>query len=150
MEQQISHTRKALDLFRNKYNCAQSVLTAFSDTTGLPDDVCLRLSCAFGSGMGRKQYTCGAVTGALMVLGLIYGKGINEGEEKKKHTYQKARLFIEEFEREYGSVSCRNLLQGLDMSNPDDMNKIKQLGLFEKLCEQYVSTAVRLTEKYLS
>ena len=85
-----------------------------------------------------------------MVLGLIYGKGINEGEEKKQHTYQKARLFIEEFEREYGSVSCRNLLQGLDMSNPDDMNKIKQLGLFEKLCEQYVSTAVRLTEKYLS
>ncbi len=144
-----SPSYKALDLFRNKYNCAQSVLTAFSDTTGLSEDLCLRISCAFGSGMGRKQYICGAVTGALMVLGLKYGKGIHDEEERKQNTYLKTKLFIEEFEKEHGSSSCKDLLQGLDMNNPEDMNKIKQLGLFEKLCEQYVLTAVKLTEKLL-
>lgn len=144
-----SRSEKSLHYFRNHYNCAQSVLTAFSDEVRLPEDICLRISCAFGAGMGRKQYTCGAVSGALMALGLKYGKGLEDEEEKKQYTYQKTKLFIEEFEKVHGSVTCRNLLQGLDMSNPEDMNKIKQLGLFEKLCEQYVLTAVKLTEKYL-
>ena len=63
-------TKKAVDLFENKYNCAQSVLTAFGPQFELEPEITLKIACGFGAGMGRLQETCGAVTGAFMVIGL--------------------------------------------------------------------------------
>ena len=74
----MKKSEKAVEYFRNKFNCSQSVLTVFSNEYGLSENDCLKMACAFGGGMGRQQQTCGAVTGALMALGLKYGKGIND------------------------------------------------------------------------
>ena len=79
----MDHSEKALNLFDNKFNCAQSVLTAFAEELGLTEDESLRVACAFGGGMGRQQLTCGAVTGAAMALGLKFGKGKNDERWKK-------------------------------------------------------------------
>jgi C_GCAxxG_C_C family probable redox protein len=146
----MKRTEKAIGYFRNNFNCSQSVLSAFGPDYGLSEDSCLKLACAFGAGMGRKQLTCGALTGALMVLGLKYGKATGDPDEKKQETYQKTREFFKEFEKIHGSSSCLELLDRLDINNPDDHQKIKDRGLFEKRCEEYVSDAVKIVERLVS
>jgi C_GCAxxG_C_C family probable redox protein len=140
---------KAVEYFRNKFNCSQSVFTVFGTDYGLSENDCLRIGCAFGGGMGRQQYTCGAVTGALMVLGMKYGKAQNDPEVKKQNTYLKTREFFSEFEKLHGSANCRELLNGLDMNDSEDNKKITELNLFEIKCEKYVSDAVNILEKIM-
>lgn len=84
-----------------------------------------------------------------MALGLKYGKALGDPEEKKTETYSKTRQLFEEFKSLNGSVCCLELLKGLNMSDPDDMKKIRELGLFDTLCEKYVSDAVTITEKLM-
>jgi C_GCAxxG_C_C family probable redox protein len=138
---------KALNYFRNKFNCSQSVLAVFATEFGLSEDDCLKIACAFGGGMGRQQHTCGAVTGALMVLGLKYGKSLNDPEEKKELTYSKTKKFFTEFKQLNGSTVCRDLLDGLDMNDPEDHKKIIDQKLFDIQCEKYVADAVNIVEK---
>jgi C_GCAxxG_C_C family probable redox protein len=137
---------KALDYFRNKFNCSQAVFTVFGNDNGLSEDDCLRISCAFGGGMGRQQHTCGAVTGALMALGLKYGKALNDSEEKKLETYSKTQEFFKRFAELNGSVNCKVLLEGLDMNNSDDHKIIMERKLFDINCEKYVVDAVKIVE----
>jgi C_GCAxxG_C_C family probable redox protein len=145
----MKKSEKAVDYFRSKFNCSQSVLTVFSSEYGLSENDSLKVACAFGGGMGRLQHTCGAVTGALMVLGLKYGKALNDPEEKKQLTYSKTREFFEEFNKLHGSTNCRDLLDGLDMTDPVDHQKIIDLKLFDIRCEKYVADAVNIAEKLL-
>ena len=143
----MNRSDKAIVYFRNKFNCSQSVFTVFGSEDGLSENDCLKIGCAFGAGMGRQQLTCGAVTGALMALGLKYGKAVGDPDEKKQHTYDKTREFFREFIAIHGTTSCRELLKGLDINDPDDHQKIMDQGLFETLCEKYVTDSVRIVEK---
>jgi C_GCAxxG_C_C family probable redox protein len=145
----MTKEKKAINYFRSKYNCAQSVITVFGNEFGLSENDCLKVSCAFGGGMGRQQHTCGALTGALMVLGLKYGKALNDPEEKKNFTYSKARELFSEFKKLNGSTICLDLLNGLNMNDPVDNKKIKELKLFDIHCEKYVADAVKISEKLL-
>lgn len=143
----MSKSDKAIEYFRSNFNCSQSVFTVFGTEFGLSESDCLKIGCAFGAGMGRQQFTCGAVTGALMALGLKYGKGVGDPDEKKQYTYEKTREFFKEFVTSNGSASCRELLKGLDINDPGDHRKIIDQGLFEILCEKYVTDSVIIVEK---
>jgi C_GCAxxG_C_C family probable redox protein len=140
-------SEKALSYFDNKFNCSQSVLTAFAEELGLTEDESLRVACAFGGGMGRQQHTCGAVTGAAMALGLKFGKGRNDEDEKKQQTYDKTVEFFDKFSGLNGSTNCRKLLNDLDMRNEDDLRLIKEQSLFHTNCRKYVTDAVKITEQ---
>jgi len=142
----MKRSEDAVDYFRNRFNCSQAVFTVFGKDHGLSEDDCLRVSCAFGGGMGRQQHTCGAVTGALMALGLKYGKALNDPEEKKQKTYAVTREFFQRFTELNGSVNCKVLLDGLDMNDPDDHKKIMEGKLFDIRCEKYVADAVEIIE----
>jgi C_GCAxxG_C_C family probable redox protein len=143
----MKRSEMAVDYFRNKFNCSQSVFTVFGKDYGLSEDDCLKIGCAFGGGMGRQQHTCGAVTGALMAIGLEYGKALNDPEEKKQETYLKTREFFQRFTELNGSVNCRELLDGLNMNDPADHKKIMDQKLFDIRCEKYVSDAVIIVEE---
>jgi len=143
----MNKSEKAIEYFRSKFNCSQSVFTVFGTEHGLSENDCLKTSCAFGGGMGRQQLICGAVTGALMALGVKYGKAMGDPDENKQLTYEKTREFFNEFIRLNGSTSCRELLKGLDMNDPDDHRKIIEQGLFDTLCEKYVTDSVRIVEE---
>jgi len=141
---------KAVEYHQAKFNCSQSVFTVFGTDFGLSEEDCLKVSCAFGGGMGRCQYVCGAVTGALMALGLKYGKGAGDPEEKKLITYAKTREFFDKFTGLHGSLNCRELLHGLDLNDPDDYAKVREMDLFNTLCEKsYIANAVSITEDLL-
>ncbi len=143
----MNKSEKAIEYFRCKFNCSQSVFTVFGTEHGLSENDCLKTSCAFGGGMGRQQLICGAVTGALMALGVKYGKAMDDPDENKQLTYEKTREFFNEFIRLNGTTSCRELLKGLDMNDPDDHRKIIEQGLFDTLCEKYVTDSVRIVEE---
>ena len=145
----MNKQENAIKYHRSKFNCSQSVFTVLGTDFGLSEDDCLKVSCAFGGGMGRQQHTCGAVTGALMALGMKYGKALNDTEDKKLNTYTKTREFFMEFEKMHGSINCRRLLNGLDLNDPEDFNKITGQNLFENLCEKYISDAVTIAEKLM-
>jgi len=146
----MTKSEKALAYFNNNYNCSQSVLTAFAPELGLSEDQCLKVSCSFGGGMARHQKTCGAVTGALMAIGLKYGKALNEDEAKKMNTYAKTSEFLKAFEEANLSTVCKDLLDGLDMRNEEDAKKIKELNLFRVKCDKYVEIAVKILEEMFS
>ncbi len=143
----MERTEKAISLFRDNFNCSQAVLASFASDYGADPNMLLRIATPFGGGMGRQQKICGAVTGALMVLGLRYGKGLDDPDEKKQHTYEMTVKFMDEFTAMNGSVVCLDLLQGLNMNDPDDRKKIDELKLFTTSCEKYVRDAVTILGK---
>jgi C_GCAxxG_C_C family probable redox protein len=145
----MTHPKNAIELFTGNYNCAQSVFASFAEELGIGTDECLKIATAFGGGIARNQLTCGAVTGALMVLGMKYGKGHDDPDEKKQDTYQKANDFLEAFKKLHGSVNCLDLLNGLHMNDPDEKAEIDRQNLFSVNCEAYVRSAVILTETIL-
>jgi C_GCAxxG_C_C family probable redox protein len=145
----MNHSESALEYFKTGFNCAQSVLTPFREQFGLTEDHCLKMACAFGAGMGRQQHTCGAVTGALMVLGLHFGKGKMDDNTKKIHTYEKTVEFMKAFTEKHGSVNCLELLDSLHMAIPEESKEIDARELYRVRCTRYVSDAVQIAGKLI-
>ena len=107
------HGQRAEALFMQGYNCAQAVFCAFEDETGIPRDEGARLSCSFGGGMGRLREVCGAVSGALMVLGCCIGYDDPTDPQAKKEHYAVVQEFARRFREKHGSIVCRELLRGV-------------------------------------
>ncbi len=125
------------------YNCSQSVVRAFAAEFDLDPDIAVRVATAFGGGMGRTGRVCGAVSGALMVLGLRYGNALPTDKGAKEATYTLARRFMEAFAARHGSVDCPALL-GCDISTPQGLQSARQQDLFNRQCPEYVKDAVRM------
>lgn len=110
----------AARLFCEGYNCAQSVLLAFEDMTGLERDTALRLSSSFGGGLGRMREVCGAVSGAAMVLGLVRGYSDPENHRAKREHYALVQEFAKRFKEKNGSIICRELLKGSNVKGGNE------------------------------
>lgn len=119
-------------------NCAQTVLSAFADRFDYSEEELYRFAAAFGGGMHRGD-TCGAVTGALMALGLEYAD-----DDDKLH--EKAAKFRDEFTARFGHTYCRELL-GYDFSIPGEREKCVESGIKAERCPEYVCTAVEMLEE---
>ena len=145
----MTKAEDACRYFSGSFNCSQSVFTPFGKEKGMSENDCLRISTAFGGGMGRQQFTCGAVCGGAMALGLKFGKGKNDGDEKKQATYDKTVELFEAFSKLNGSSNCRKLLNNLDMRNEKDLALIIEKNLFHTNCRKYVVDAVKLTEQII-
>ena len=138
---------QAAKLFMEGYNCAQAVIMVFADTLGLDDKLCAKLSSSFGGGMGRQREVCGAVSGMLMVAGLLYGyDGPEEGAAKKEH-YARVQHLCEQFRTEVGSIICRDILK----NPPSDPNPTPRTEAFyqQRPCVRMVTLSVRIMEQYI-
>lgn len=131
----------ALKSFEKGFNCAQSVLSAFAEDFGLKREDALKIATSFGGGMAKMGETCGAVTGALMVIGLKFGKVEAQDNNAKEITYRKVNEFVTEFKARNSFLNCRDLLasdpanKGKDTSAPN---------LSYDSCPKYVSDAVEI------
>jgi len=96
--------------FEEGYNCAQSVLLAFCDETGLTLDQAARLASTFGGGMGRMREVCGAVSAMFMVQGLLEGYSDPKAKEEKAAVYARVRDVADRFREKNHSIICRDLL----------------------------------------
>jgi C_GCAxxG_C_C family probable redox protein len=139
----------ALATFANSYNCSQSVFSVFAPDFGISKDLSLRLAGPLGGGIARRQETCGAVTGALLALGLKYGKGENGTDEDKKRAYEVAQNFMKDFETKFGSIVCLHLLDNNQMDTDEGAAAIAKDDMFQTRCTKYVKFAVEKTEELM-
>ena len=131
------------------WNCAQSVLGVFCADLGLDRVAAMKLASGFGAGMGRKQEVCGAVSGAIMAIGLKHGQAREDDKAAKEESYRLSREAMDRFQVEFGSCLCRELLPGLDLATQAGHQRYKAEGWSEKVCQPCVRFAVRVLEEIL-
>jgi C_GCAxxG_C_C family probable redox protein len=144
----MDNVKQALSRFEQGFSCSQSVLSAYGPQLGLDAELALRVSGAFGGGMARMGRTCGAVTGALMVIGLQRGSTKADDDEAKDACYDLAREFVDRFEARHGTITCQELL-GYDINTPEGREIAKEKGLFATLCPKFVQDAVEIVGQIL-
>jgi C_GCAxxG_C_C family probable redox protein len=138
----IDRVARAEDRFREGFSCAQSVFSAFAEEI-LGREAALRTASSFGAGMARRGDTCGAVTGALMVLGLLYGRTEAEDTDAKELNYLLANRFIDRFEASKGSRICRELL-GFDPGSEEGRRRLREDPELGDRCTGYVREAAAI------
>lgn len=143
-----SNEKTATELFSEGFNCSQSVIASHAAQFDLSPETALRLSAAFGAGMGRQGEVCGAATGALMTLGLASGATLADDKESKERTHRLAAQFLQEFARQNGSLLCRELL-GCRLDTPEGLESARQQGLFSTICPKLVAGADKILDEML-
>lgn len=106
----MDKTSKAEAYFLEGYACSQSVLMAYAEEEGLNMETAKRVSSTFGAGMGRLRKTCGALTGAFMVIGLKYGNTKPDDMKIKLDSYAMVRELAKRFSEKHGTTECKELL----------------------------------------
>ncbi len=144
----MCNSDQAAVCFAQGFNCSQAVFSTYCERLGLDPKTALKISCSFGGGMGRMGGTCGAVTGAYMLIGLKYGKYKAGDTASKEKTYALVREFTEKFKAVHGSVLCSELL-GCDIGTDEGGKFAKENGLWDTLCPVFVRDAVRIVEGML-
>lgn len=130
----------AVALFEEGFTCGQAVLATYADRHGLGRDAALRVACAFGGGIARTGAMCGAVSGALMAIGLAHGRTNVGDEAARERTYEASRALLDRFRAEHGSHVCRELL-GVDIGTAAGRAAAASAGLFRTRCPAYVASA---------
>lgn len=141
----MSSADRALELFAAQYNCAQSVLGALGESQGESLAVCLKVASPFGGGICRRAETCGAVTGALMAIGMREGAQTVSDPSKKAAIYERGQEFIARFQSKNGSIICRDLL-GCDISTEEGLRESRERNLHAARCTGFLRDAVEIVE----
>lgn len=132
---------KAIVSFRAGLNCSQAVLTAYSEKLNFNNDLALGVACGFGAGMGRLQETCGAVTGAYMVLGIHICNKVADNKERKEKTYSLIQEYSKRFKKLNGTTDCIDLLK-CDLKTDEGNRFAKEHNLFGTVCEKCISNSI--------
>jgi len=144
----MTHTEIALKLFGEKFHCSQAVLAAFASEAGITEDQALGLGGCLGTGM-RKGEVCAACTGALMVLGLLYGQRHTADRDSRMKANRVNDLLLDRFAAVNGSYICNDLL-GCDIKRPEGVQYALDHRLFTEFCPKMVESAVKLTEEIIA
>lgn len=144
----MKHDIIAKDLFLDGYNCAQSVYIAFSDVTGMTREASAAISSSFGGGIGRLREVCGAVSGMVMVAGVLYGGDCRDGKEKAAH-YERVRDLVGRFKERNGHYICRELLSLPEGTAGGDPEKRTAEYYKKRPCAELVRMAAEILDEYI-
>ncbi len=144
----MTHKERALDYFDRKYHCSQAVIAAFADECNLTEKQALSLGACFGSGM-RKGEVCGACTGALMVLGAMYGQYDKSDEKNRFVSNEINDKMMNRFAEKNGSYLCKDLLK-CDISTKEGIEFALKNNLFTEFCPLMVANAVDILEEIIA
>lgn len=141
----MNRKEQALSDIKNGFSCAQAVSTAFCEEFGINKESTAKMASPFGGGMSRTGGVCGAVSGALMVIGMKYGSSQPSDLAAKNKAYEAGKAFLKKFEEKYGSISCPRLI-GFDISTPEGMKAAREKGVFETICNNIVVDSIGMLE----
>jgi C_GCAxxG_C_C family probable redox protein len=144
----MNNPERAVALFKEGFSCSQAVLAAYGEQFDLKQELALRIAGAFGGGMGRMGETCGAVTGAIMVIGLKFGCTTAGDLKARENAYAVVREFVQRFKGRNISVLCRDLLD-CDISTPEGMKRAKEEGLIKQSCPKFVKDAAEILDQLI-
>ena len=141
---------KAVALFKEGFNCSQSVVTAFAEEYGFTQEQALRMSASFGGGIGRMRETCGAACGLFMLAGLKGGAIVGADREGKAANYALVQELAEEFKLRNGALKCSDLL-GLSNNEPIVSTPEQRTNQYyaKRPCVKMVEEAARIWVEYL-
>lgn len=145
----MSNIEKAVASFKKELNCAQAIISTYGPPLGLKRDMALKIAAAFGGGMGHLGRTCGAISGALMVIGLHCSKRDCPNDELKKRSNALAQEFLKKFQDRHVYTDCKELI-GLDISTTETMRLAREKGVFDSLCTVFVRSAGEILEELLA
>lgn len=147
---QEERIEKAVSLFKEGFNCSQSVVAAFADMYGFTHDQALRMSASFGGGVGRMRETCGAACGLFLLAGLETGATEGADREGKAKNYAVVQELAEEFKRRNGALRCADLL-GLSKKEPIVSTPEARTTQYyaKRPCVKVVEEAARIWCEYL-
>jgi C_GCAxxG_C_C family probable redox protein len=139
---------EAAATFLNGFNCAQAVFATYAEKFGIDRTNALKISCGFGAGMGRRQEVCGAVSGAILLVGCKHGKTIREDNAANDLTYKLVRELSDKFIEKHGTISCKELL-GCNLQTPEGQQFFKENNFRDLKCARYVHDAAEIVESIL-
>jgi len=142
----MTRADEAVTLFQQGFSCSQAVLAVFAEDFGLDRELAFRISQGFGAGIAYTDDICGAVSGAIIVIGLRYGRIKADDIEAKEKTYAVIFEFIQEFKKRNSSVTCTGLL-GYNLSNMEQVTEVKKGKVVMARCPAFVRDAVEIVEK---
>ena len=140
----MNRVDRAVSSFEEGFSCSQAVLSTYGPRFGLGGETALRVATAFGGGMGHMGETCGAVTGAFMVIGLKHGRIRAEDEETRDKAYGLVTELADRFKSRNGSIVCRDLL-GCDIGTPEGLALARE----KNVCPGFVRDAAEIIEEIL-
>jgi len=143
----MSKVEEAVECFCAGAACSQAILAAYSEDFGLSREQAMKLASGFAGGM-RLGETCGAVTGAFMVLGLKYAGPHCDKRDGRDKVYAAMHDFLTRFEERNNVVICKELL-GCDISTPEGAQRATREGLFRTICPKLVQDAAEILEEML-
>ena len=143
----MGNADKAAATFKEGFSCSQAVLGTYCERFGLDKEQAYKIGSGFGGGMHLDQ-TCGAVTGALMVIGLKYGRTRADDVEAKMKTAATAVEFAKKFKARHGSIGCTELI-GCNISTLEGFEEAKKKDLFKQVCPKYVISAAEILDGIL-
>ena len=147
----MTHEEKALQYFTDGANCAQAVVLAFREELGMDEKTAARLASSFGGGIGRLREVCGAVSGMMMVYGMLRGYDDLKDPAAKKAHYQNVQALAAKFREENGSIVCRELLDLRKNENSDPTPTPRDANFFHsRSCAGFVQCAARLLDEALN
>jgi C_GCAxxG_C_C family probable redox protein len=145
----MDRAEAAAENMRSGFNCAQSIVKAFSSELTVDEVAAVKMAASLGAGLGRNGYVCGALSGAALVIGARYGNMDPADTAGREKAYEKANALLEKFEKEYHTVLCRELLSA-NLKNPDELKRARERGVFQSQCPMYVLSAGKILEELLS
>jgi C_GCAxxG_C_C family probable redox protein len=136
--------------FQQGLNCAQAVLRAVAEARGFACAQCIpAVALAMGGGVGRSGHVCGALTGAVMAIGLAVDRAVSGGPvEKKQAAYRVAGRCVREFAAVFGSADCRGIL-GFDWSEPDALDRARRENIKAAKCTPCVRWAAEEADRLI-
>ena len=140
---------QAVELFKQDYSCAQSILIAFSPEAGIDNELAFKLSAGLGGGIGRRQHICGAINAAVIVLGLKFGNYLPNDLEAKEKMTKLIGQFVDECEEKLGGTQCLELIK-IDLNNDELRQYATNCGFFDRVCNNAVEQTAIILEKYLN
>ena len=144
----MNHKEKALEYYGKKFHCSQAILAAFEEECGLTEKQALKMGACLGSGM-RKGEVCGACTGALVVLGALYGQYDQNDLESRLLANEVNDKMMNRFKEVCGSYICNDLLK-CDISTKEGVQYAIDNKLFTEFCPQMVANAVDILEQIIA
>lgn len=145
-----NRVQKAVELFKNGYNCSQSVVAAFADLYEFTEEQALRMSASFGGGIGRMRETCGAACGLFILAGLATGAVDGNDKESKAQNYALVQKLAAIFKERNGALLCRELLE-LRKDAPISSNPEERTNQYyaKRPCLKIVEEAAEIWSEYL-
>ena len=143
----MDRSARAVDSFLDGYACSQAVFTEYCELFDLDREQAVKIAAGFAAGM-RMAGTCGAITGAYMVLGLKFGNSQSQTPEGRKEVYEAVDEFTQRFSKKHGTLNCKELL-GCDISTAAGLEQAKEQDMFKSVCPHFVRSAADILNSML-